>query len=216
MVRGISKRWIVIAASSIISAGCASAHRNPVLDKFPAGISGHTSVLYYDVTGNTVEEIRADMRRLGPKVGGGSYFAEARSPMRWNWRFDRTGSSYCSISDVTVSVNSEITLPRWTPPDNADPDLVDEWNRFLAALETHEAGHKDISAKAGRAIIARLRGFSDLCSNINTRASELARSIVDRAVVEQSDYDFTTRHGLTQGASFGIRRAQPRPSPSRE
>lgn len=207
--------WIFTAASTIIAAACATVHRNPALDKFPAGVSGHTSVVYYDVTGNTVEEIRADMRRLGPKVQGGTYFAEARSPMRWNWRLDRTGSSYCSISEVTVSLSSEITLPRWTPPENADPDLVDEWNRFLAALETHEAGHKDISAKAGRTISARLRGFSDLCSNINTRANELARSIVDRAVVEQREYDLATRHGLTQGASFGVRRSQVQPSPSK-
>lgn len=207
-------RWLIPAASGFIAIACATPHRNPVLFDYPPGVSGRTSVVYYNVTGNTVEEIRADMRRLGPKVGGGTFFAEARSPMRWNWRLDRTGSSYCSIRDVTVTINAEITLPRWTPPDGADPDLIDEWNRFLAALETHEAGHKDISANAGRSIIARLRGYSDLCSNINARATEFARTIVDRAVTEQTQYDFSTRHGLTQGAAFGIRR-QVQPSSGR-
>ncbi len=211
----MTKRSLLMVVAGGIIEACAPAHRNPVLFKYPAGVSGHTSVVYYTVTGNTVEEIRAEMRRLGPKVGGGTYFAESRSPMRWNWRFERTGTSYCSINDVTVSINSEITLPRWTAPEDAEPALIDEWNRFLSALETHEAGHKDISAKAGHNIITRLRGFSDLCSNINSRATELARAIVDRAVIEQSEYDISTRHGLTQGASFGLRRAQPRPALSR-
>jgi len=59
---------------------------------------------------------------------------------------------------VTVSVNAQILLPRWTPPTDTEPGLAAEWTRFIAALETHEAGHKDISAKAGRDIADQVRG----------------------------------------------------------
>ena len=196
-------RWIVVAA---LLAACASAPRNPVLDKYPAGISGRTTILYYDVHGRTFAELRADMRRLGPKVDGTSFVGETRSPMRWTWRTESTGSASCSIRDVTVFVNAQITLPRWTPPPDTEPGLATEWKRFLTALEIHESGHKDISAKAGREIVERLRGLSGLCSTLGTRANDLARVIVDRASVEQKTYDATTRHGLTQGTSFGTRR----------
>ena len=30
--------------------------------------------------------VRADMRKLGPKVAESSFVGETRSPMRWNWR----------------------------------------------------------------------------------------------------------------------------------
>jgi len=167
---------------------------------------GRTSVFYYDVQGHTFDELRADMRRLGPKLDGSSFVGETRSPMRWSWRTESAGGGSCSIREVTVSVNAQITLPRWTPPPDTEPGLATEWKRFLAALETHEAGHKDTSAKAGSAIIERLRGLSGLCSQISPRANDMARAIVDRAHEEQKAYDAATRHGLTQGTAFGAGR----------
>jgi predicted secreted Zn-dependent protease len=190
---------------------CASAPRNPVLDKYPAGVAGRTTILYYDVHGRTFDELRADMRRLGPKVDGSSFVGETRSPMRWNWRTEATGPGTCSFRDVTVSVNAQITLPRWTPPPDTEPGLATEWTRFVAALETHEAGHKDISAKAGRDIVERLRGLSGICAQISTRANDLARVIVARASDEQRAYDTATRHGLTQGTTFGAGRLRGTP-----
>jgi predicted secreted Zn-dependent protease len=186
-------------------ASCASAPRNKALDSYPAGIIGRTSVIYYDVHGRTYAELRADMHRLGPKVADSSFVGETRSPMRWTWRTESTGAASCAIRDVTLSVNAQITLPRWTPPADTEPGLAAEWTRFIAALETHEAGHKDISAKAGRDIVDRLRGLSGLCSQIGTRANDLAKEIVARSAAEQRAYDATTRHGLTQGTSFGSR-----------
>ena len=203
--RGLPNRWSRIACTALLAA-CASAPRNPVLDKYPTGVSGRTTVLYYDVHGRTVEELRADMHRLGPKVDGTSFVGETRSPMRWSWRTESVGVSSCSIREVTVVVNAQITLPRWTPPPDTEPGLVTEWKRFIAALETHEAGHKDISAKAAHEIIEKLRGLAGPCSGLGTRANDLARVIVARANEEQKVYDATTRHGLTQGTAFGIRR----------
>ena len=196
----------LVAIAVLLSAACASAKRNPVLDKYPAGISGRTSVFYYDVHGRTGAELRADMRKLGPKLDGTTFVGETRSPMRWTWRTESTGAGSCTIREVSVFVNAQITLPRWTPPADAEPSLLTEWNRFLTALEVHEAGHKDISAKAGKAIIERLRGLSAVCSMLGTRANDIARDIVERANAEQRVYDATTRHGLTQGTAFGADR----------
>jgi predicted secreted Zn-dependent protease len=195
-----------LVASAALLAACASAKRNPVLDKYPPGVIGRTSVFYYDIHGRTIAELRADMRKLGPKLDGTSFVGETRSPMRWSWRTESSGGGGCSIRDVSVSVNAQITLPRWTPPADADSAVIIEWNRFLTALEVHEAGHKDISAKSGKAIIDRLRGLSAPCSMLGTRANDLARTIVDRAREEQRAYDATTRHGLTQGTAFGAGR----------
>jgi predicted secreted Zn-dependent protease len=183
-------------------AGCASSPRNGAFDTYPASVTGHTTIVYYDVQGRTFDELSSGMHRLGPRVAGTSVVGETRSPIRWNWRLESTGASLCSIREVTVSVNAEVTLPRWNPPPDAEPGLVAEWKRFLFALEMHEAGHKDISAKAGRDIVNSLRGMTGLCSEINSRANDVARAIVDNASEEQRAYDVATRHGLTQGTSF--------------
>ena len=195
------RRQIALAAL-IPLASCASAPRNPVLDKYPAGVQGRTSVTYYDVHGSTYAELRADMRRSGPKIDGGSFVGETRSPMRWSWRSESIGGGSCAMRDVRVSVNAQILLPRWTPPANVDSSLVSEWKRFIAALETHEAGHKDISARAGHDLENQLRGMTGLCSQLGTRASDIARRILDKADADQKRYDAETRHGITQGTGF--------------
>jgi predicted secreted Zn-dependent protease len=199
------RRTSILPVLVIALAACATTKRNPVLDKYPVGVNGRTTVLYYDVHGNSVAELRADMRRLGPKVEGTSFVGETRSPMRWTWRTEVIrGGSACAIRDVVVVVNAQITLPRWTPPANADSSLIKEWNRFLTALEVHEAGHKDISAKAGKAIIDRLRNMSASCALLGNLANDIARDIVTRQMDEQRTYDAKTRHGLTQGTAFGM------------
>ena len=210
LTRGLLRSLAIAVAmtAALFVGACASSPGNPVLDKYPPGVNGRTSVFYYDIEGRTFDELRADMRRKGPKIDGNSFVGEARSPMRWTWRTESSAGSTCSIRDVTVSVNAQITLPRWKPPANAEPGLEEEWRRFIAALEAHEAGHKDISAKAGREITNRLRGMSALCGQLGIRASDIARTIVARAAEEQKFYDATTRHGLTQGTAFGMGRGR--------
>lgn len=197
------KRRPLIIALALSGIACASTQRNPVLDKYPVGVSGRTTVDYYDVHGSSFAELRADMRRLGPKVNGSSYVGETRSPMQYSWQTETIAPGSCSIKDVRVSMNAQILLPRWTPPADADSALVTEWKRFITALELHESGHKDISARAGREIVEQLRGMSGLCSQVSMRASDIARRIFDRARDEQARYDADTRHGLTQGTTFG-------------
>ena len=199
-------RSSALAVAACFTVGCATAPRNPVLDKYPSGVIGRTRVEYYDVHGRTLAELRADMRRLGPKVADSSFVGETRSPMRWTWKTESSGATSCSIKDARVTVTAEILLPRWTPPADAEPGLVAEWERFMGALEAHEAGHKDIAAKAAHDIAEQLRGLSTLCSQINTRASDLAREIIEKGNGQQKAYDAQTRHGLMQGTAFGAGR----------
>jgi predicted secreted Zn-dependent protease len=194
---------LVLVGFALGAAACATATRNPVLDSYPAGVEGRTSVIYYDVSGRTYAELHADMRRLGPKVYGSSYVGETRSPMTWSWRTESTTGGGCTLRDVHVRVKAEIRLPRWTPPADADSSVVAEWQRFIAALETHEAGHKDISARAGRDLKDQLRALVGLCSQVSMRANDVARRIMNDATQAQRRYDAETRHGLTQGTGFG-------------
>ncbi len=188
--------------------GCASTSHNAALDTYPVSVAGHTTVIYYDVEGTDFAELSKSIHSRGPRIDGRSYVGETRSPMRWTWRLESVGASQCSIREVAVSVNAQVTLPRWHPPEDAQPELITEWKRFLTALETHEAGHKDISAKSGREIINRLRGMMGYCGDINSRANEIARAIVEKASEEQRAYDATTGHGFTQGTAFRL----PRPT----
>jgi predicted secreted Zn-dependent protease len=194
-------KLLTTIAVTLTSAACASVPHNPAFDAYPSAISGRSAVTYYDVRGRTYAELMLDLQRAAPKVDGNMYVGETRAPMRWDWQVERIGSS-CEIRDVSVSINARIRLPRWTPPTSVEPGLVAEWQRFLKALEDHEAGHKDISAKAGDEIVRRVSGMSGQCASLAVLAKNTAKEIVESARQEQLAYDDDTLHGLKQGTSF--------------
>ena len=190
------------AISIALAGACVPPHAK-VLDKYPPGVVGRTTVTYYDVQGRTIAELHASMRKNGPKIGDSSFVGETRSPLRVNWRTESTGPGSCALSHVTVTVTAQVLLPHWQPPADTEPGVFAEWTRFSAALETHEAGHKDITAKAGQEIVDRLSNLSGSCSMIGTHARDVANGIVDRASEAQRKYDADTRHGILQGTTFG-------------
>ena len=205
-LKATRNRLASIATATILSA-CVSSGGGPPhvaeMDQFPPGVNGSTTIDYYDVHGRTLAELRADMRRNGPKVADSSFVGETRAPMRWTWKTQSEGPSTCSIKDVTIWVNAQILLPRWTPPADTAPGVYKEWLRFMTALQTHESGHKDIAARAARELQVKLRDVFASCSVISTRAGDIARAILEKAHDEQRQYDADTRHGLTQGTGFG-------------
>jgi len=193
------KLWVITAAA--LTSACATVRHNPAFDAFPSGITGNSAVTYYDVRGRTYAELMLDLKRAAPRVDGNMYVGETRAPMRWRWQVERVGSS-CEIRDVSVSVSAKIRLPRWTPPTDVEPGLIAEWQRFVKALENHEAGHKDISARAGDEIVRRVSGMSGQCASLDVLANNTAKAIVASARHEQLAYDDDTLHGLKQGTSF--------------
>jgi len=191
----------------ILGAGCATKHPdNPALDAYPPGIVGSTDVVYYDIHGKTARELVDDMRRLGPQ--GGRYFGEAQSPLRWNWQTKSDGEG-CRTSSANVIMRSEITMPRWSPPADTAPGLYTQWKTFLSGLETHEIGHKDISARHAREMLTSLRKMSGFCGSLDTERRRITSGVLTRLREEQLKYDADTRHGATQGAVFPARVTRP-------
>src|SRR5260370_13306448 len=70
---------------------------------------------YYDVSGSTVQELRADLNRHRPADKAGKHFDAVT---RWyiRWRYDyQTGSDQCAIAGVVTTLNITITFPRLSP-----------------------------------------------------------------------------------------------------
>ena len=72
---------------------------------------------YYDVSGSTVQEIRADLNRHGPAGKDGKrYDAFTRWYIRWQHN-DQSGGNQCAIASVSTSVDVTITFPRLSETD---------------------------------------------------------------------------------------------------
>jgi predicted secreted Zn-dependent protease len=179
---------LLLAACTGTPAANFSANR-PLPTLFPVAFP-HATAQPYDVGGSTESEIRAQLSARSP----GGYDSYTKWYVRWNW--PGQGTANCRVQDVEVSYEITVTFPRWTPPDQAAPELVTKWNGYLYALALHENGHINHVVAHVPAVVAAIKGSTCLS------AEAAAQAVLQQMRAYDSQYDDTTNHGRTQGARF--------------
>jgi predicted secreted Zn-dependent protease len=160
---------------------------------------------YYPISGATARELRAQMGQRGPldRLEGRRYDARTDWILRWSYRYARTGNQ-CTLRSITSQVDVTLIYPRWQPPAKVSRSLVSDWNRYLAALQLHEEGHKNHGVAAGRDVVEKLSQMPSYpsCQELGKAANALAQTISKGYNQRDVEYDRSTRHGYTQGAVF--------------
>lgn len=201
-------RWPAALALAALGTGCGgSAPPEPPAPSSPAPVAAPASRIaiagreqYYDIDGSSAGALRDQIRRLGPKDESGS----ARDALTvWDLESayhlvgDTTG---CALSDVQVTLNVTVTLPRWKPPPTAPARLSDSWRTYLEHVKLHEAGHRSIAQRYARQLFTALSGLrAATCAELDGLVSRRAEEILAEGRARNRAYDVETKHGQTQG-----------------
>jgi predicted secreted Zn-dependent protease len=185
--------FLILIALAVVAS--AAAARGPKVQ---------TKYEYYEVGGESAEDVRHMMNRRGVRwKDGKTYDAVTRWHVRWTYRYERTDGR-CRVSEVTTYVDVVIRLPLWNAGDDISPALRNRWDAYFSALHRHELGHRRFGIDAAEEIeeaISRLDPQLD-CADLEAVANELGKRILERYRREEIAYDRNTRHGYTQGAVF--------------
>ncbi|MFO0546978.1 MAG: DUF922 domain-containing protein [Polyangiaceae bacterium] len=156
------------------------------------------------MTGSSEEQLGDAIRIGGPVRGGRRYAAFT------DWRVHYTFGAAVGAELVTVDV--VIHMPRWLETRAAPASLRERWQRYLDALEEHEAGHKAIAVRAANTILTRLRQLGPGGERV-ALGRALAEEILEDARREELTYDLVTDHGGTDprigSGADGLGRAPP-------
>jgi predicted secreted Zn-dependent protease len=190
-------------------APAAATHQSPFIPATTGSQSGALPVSvhynYYTIRGISDTELRSQMTQQGPldSLEGRRYDANTAWTVQWSYRYKSIGHQ-CAIASVKTRVNVTFTLPKWQPVPAASRSLITEWNQYLAALQTHEDGHKNHGVAAGQEVMKMLSHFPPgaSCQNVGAAANKAAQQIVRRYNQKDIEYDRLTQHGFTQGAVF--------------
>ncbi|RJQ52097.1 MAG: DUF922 domain-containing protein, partial [Actinobacteria bacterium] len=190
-------------------------------------LAGSNGTSTYPVTGSDIDEVRDSMAAGAAAAGiDGGRSGQVNANPQWNGNLTsgtpkKSGSNWEATASVTYctftgSVDTTTILPSWTPPPDCDQDLIDEWNRFLAALRKHEAGHvSKFEALEGRirGLKAQVEGMEttgtgatgaaaaqDALDKLANKIQRMVDQLVDLAVELNATYDDETDHGREQGA----------------
>ena len=86
---------------------------------------------YYDVEGQTTEDLRADMERNGPQ----GFWAHTSWHVRWN--------RHCELT-----VRIVYTMPRIVNRDDVPEEVLEKWDEMYQKLATHEGNHANHGVNA--------------------------------------------------------------------
>lgn len=156
---------------------------------------------FYAIEGKTLDELREYMKAHGTKWNDGKvYSAETTWNIHYSYDICQDGGRYW-IKSVKTKLDIMYRMPHMIAA-ASNPDLAMIWNNYLAQLQRHEFGHKDIAVKTAseiNEIFASLATFSSeraLKEEISLRTGEKFQRLKELQV----EYDHETRHGETQGA----------------
>lgn len=152
--------------------------------------------VYYDVQGADFNALLGALNARGRHHG--------RADWKLGYRYQsRAGAGSCAVSAFSTELELVMTLPRWTPPANAQPGLAARWDRYLAALRGHEEGHLEHGRDAERELKALAAGLSAPdCNALDAALRQRFSKLIADYQARDRDYDARTGHGKTQGAWF--------------
>lgn len=194
------------------------------LTSFPGGT--------YNVTGATLGSLSNQLAVFSGYPGNNDAALDLK--YQKDVRVHKQGQNFVAHANlvkgsITWAASNSITLPVWTDLASASAKHQTEWNRFIAALTTHENGHtkitvdaaKDIQADAGANSAPVLKAILEGLTAGNTAGTQPAAVTAAEAALDlatdppyarakgwhdglQAVYDTTTSHGATQGAVLNI------------
>ena len=155
----------------------------------------YAKLTYYDISGSTEKELRDQMNALAP-VGPDGYHGDALTTWYIHWMWDGYGTDTCDLRSASATYDIKVTMPRWVPPAEASPALIEKWNNYLLALAGHEKVHVDNVIANLPVVINAIRRAT--CSTAEAKAQEILAGIR----LNDTNFDAKTEHGATQGAQF--------------
>lgn len=162
----------------------------------------------YRVSGFSYEDIHREMQRNGPGVDDiGVRLGVHVSSWRWSYEFRTAPGERCRLTSASVLLRSVIVLPEWTNVATAPSEISRGWRPFLAALQTHEEGHRSRAKAQGVFLWQSLLGLEGAdCRDLEVLVKEVADRVITEGREAQLAYDRDTGHGMTQGAIWPPRR----------
>jgi predicted secreted Zn-dependent protease len=208
----MNHRWLTYTLLSLLfsnSAVARDAEENRVAAVPPppqfvvAGAApGQISLVYYEITGTSLAELDAAMGELGPTDNQGTRrHAFAAWHMTWRWPRSKDGAP--DFSRTKVECTGTVTVPRWSPPANTAPSLIEAWERYLAALLRHESRHLEhCFAERERVSALLARASREDPSLTPAAANGIVREVLKEIHARDRAYDVTTSHGRTEGVQL--------------
>ncbi|MDT8283043.1 MAG: DUF922 domain-containing protein [Gammaproteobacteria bacterium] len=156
---------------------------------------------YYEISPRAPYEIKQELMRQSPIRGGsGSY--NGHTDWYINWSFQAIRELYgCQATQIQTRVHVVHILPSLSAR-VTDPQTIEAFNKFNAALTAHEKNHGSNGRLAAREIDKALNEVQPQrdCQSLSRVINNIGNHLVQKYTAKDNEYDRTTNNGFTEGA----------------
>lgn len=154
---------------------------------------------YYQVIPRENEGLMDAVLRLGPRDSGNNpRVAVTHWRIEWQWPSDRHAKPLLENTQVTFV--AKILLPKLGPEANLNSEQKFQWQKYLSALEIHEAGHAWQAYLGANQLQMLIRNSAAEDPSFSPlQLNQLAEDFVAKLHAADRLYDQTSGHGYTQG-----------------
>lgn len=158
----------------------------------------------YKVFGNSERSLRENLDKNSPcKQDGKIFDAFTTWYVKWFFKWKYNEGKF-EISEANSNVEIKFVMPDWVDKSKASNSLQKKWEKYFAALQEHEAGHRNIGVEAAKAVIVAIKNVPPAFSSetLEKNANAAANRVLERYRTQEEEYDRLTEHGETTGAIF--------------
>lgn len=153
---------VLVVAASVVAIG------GPALAK-PLYSTKYT---YYNVAGDSAEEIYSAMLRKGPRVNGAKAYAATSATTTQDGKLLQSGS--CRIEDYRLKLEFVIKLPKIRNESVLPSSDRTRWKEFSAFLQKHEETHRTIWLGCASDLERQVKAISATsCGDADKKAAAL-------------------------------------------
>src|SRR5262245_6992094 len=136
------------------------------------------SIDYYDVTGRTLQEVRANLDALSPTSTRDGQHYDALTYPAITWRYTFRGLPTCAITGTTVTLKTVSRFPRLAG--DAPASLKQAFAKYTDKLMQHKRAHADKAIEVARQIEIGIAGLPPIqsCKGLEHSADHLAHNLI--------------------------------------
>lgn len=151
----------------------------------------------YPIYGHSVQELRQQMDRNGPRDETTQFNASTVWYIKWNYQFHEAKDS-CKVSQADIYVDIHYHFPEWKNYHAAEISLQNKWNLTMEQLRAHESEHGNNGKRAGMAIENALLTLPSManCQLLQSQIKINTDLIIQHYQHADLALDTRTRHGV--------------------
>ncbi|MEM5472489.1 DUF922 domain-containing protein [Hoeflea sp. AS60] len=147
---------------------------------------------YFTISGLTGADLERELSKHGPLLAETGARHPGATKIKLGGSVDyQKADRRCRVLDAKVTLETQLTLPRWKDRNRANRETVLVWDTLYSDIKRHEERHAEIARQWARKLEQALESLypQSTCERMEARVAETSKSIIEKHSADQQRFD---------------------------